>query len=331
MLYLHGVGHFHPDTVIDNAFLCSLDAGIDADWIEERVGIRERRTTLPLDYIRRTRNADTRGAAEASTTSTVDMARKAAEHALQRANLEARAIGMVIAGGCSPEMLIPADAARVAAALQIEAVAFDVSSACASFVAQVHFIRQMRPEELPDFILVLNVEALTRATNYSDRKTAVLFGDGASAAIFSPRIPATACVACSIFQTDPSGHHQVTIPAGGHFAQEGQSVQTFAVRKTGELFGQTRSKNGEQSGAREVFIGHQANLRMLETVCRRLEIPEQNHLSNVKDFGNCGAAGAPSVLSQHWDSLGPSAINLAVVGSGLSWGGIRICKKAGAA
>ena len=330
MLYLHGIGHFHPDTVIDNSFLCSLDIGVDPDWIDERVGIRERRTTLPLDYIRHTRNGDTRATAEASTTSTVAMAQKAAELAILRAGIEPRAIKTVIAGGCSPEMLIPAEAARVAAALQIDAVAFDVSAACASFVAQVHVIAQMRSEALPDFVLVVNVEALTRSTNYSDRKTAVLFGDGASAAILSPRVPASTCVGRSVFLTDPAGHKQVIIPAGGHFDQDGQGVQAFAVRKTEEVFRQTRSTNSNDAGAREIFIGHQANLRMLETVCRRLDIAQENHLSNVRDFGNCGAAGAPSVLSQHWDSLGTSAINLAVVGSGLSWGGIRICKNASA-
>jgi len=96
----------------------------------------------------------------------------------------------------------------------------------------------------------------------------------------------------------------------------------FAIRKTVESMEETGFTKDAQS---EFFIGHQANLRMLESVCRRLGIPAEKHLSNVRTFGNCGAAGAPSVLSQHWDDLGPCAVNLAVVGSGLSWGGARIC------
>jgi 3-oxoacyl-[acyl-carrier-protein] synthase-3 len=328
VLYLHGIGHFHPDTVIDNAFLGSLDIGIDPEWVEERVGILERRTTLPLEYIRRTRNIDTRAAAEVATTSTTEMARCAAEHALRRAALEPSAIQMVIAGGCCPEMLIPAEASRVAAALGINAVAFDVVAACASFIAQVHFISQMRPEALPDFILVVSVEAFTRTINYSDRKSAVLFGDCATAAIFSPRVASSARIVNSSFQTDPSGHDQITIPAGGHFAQEGHKVQMFAIRKTAESIDPSRFEGDGQSQPKEFFIGHQANLRMLEAVCRRLNIPPQNHLSNVARFGNCGAAGAPSVLSQNWESLGPCGINISVVGSGLSWGGLRICKDA---
>jgi 3-oxoacyl-[acyl-carrier-protein] synthase-3 len=331
LLYLHSVGHFHPENVIDNAFLCSLDIGVDPGWVEERVGILERRTTLSLDYIRQTRNLDARAAAEGSTTSTTEMARKAAELALHRASLEPSAIQMVIAGGCCPEMLIPAEASRVAAILGINAMAFDVSAACASFVAQVHFVSQMRPESLPDYVLVVSVEAFTRTVNYSDRQTAVLFGDGATAAILSPRISSGTRILSSSFRTDPSGQGQITIRAGGHFAQDGHRVQMFAIRKTVETveqIGPFHSGENAQAGPQEYFIGHQANLRMLEAVCRRLNLPPQNHLSNVQRFGNCGAAGAPSVLSQNWDTLVPCAINIAVVGSGLSWGGLRICKSA---
>lgn len=212
MLYLHSVGHFHPENVIDNAFLGSLDIGIDAGWVEERVGILERRTTMSLDYIRTTRNIDTRAAAEAATTSTMEMGKQAAGMALRRAELEPSAIQMVIAGGCCPEMLIPAEASRVAAALGIPAVAFDVSAACSSFIAQIHFILQMRSETLPDFILVMSVEAFTRTINYSDRKSAVLFGDGASAAIVSPRVASSTRILDSSFHTDPAGHDLITIP-----------------------------------------------------------------------------------------------------------------------
>jgi 3-oxoacyl-[acyl-carrier-protein] synthase-3 len=327
VLYLHGIGHFHPENVIDNDFLASLDIGADPTWVEERVGILQRRTSMSLDYIRQTKNADTRAAAEGSTITTTEMGKRAAEAALARAGLNANSLGMIVAGGCCPEMLIPAEASRMAAALGIPALTFDLSAACASFVAHLHFLMQMRSETLPDFILVTSIEAFTRTINYADRKTAVLFGDGATATIVSPRVPAPARIVESRLQTDPSGHDQVTIPAGGHFDQDGNRVQMFAIRKTVEAIGEGRfSANGNgHSHRREIFIGHQANLRMLEAVCKRLGVAPENHLFNVKSFGNCGAAGAPSVLSQHWDDLGACAVNLAVVGSGLSWGAVRIC------
>lgn len=326
MLYLHGLGHSHPANVIDNDFLASLDIGVDCDWIEERVGIRERRTTMSLEYIRETRNKDTRASAEGSNTSTADMAREAALCAFRRAGLDVKSVKMVIAGGCCPEMLIPAEACRLAAELEIPALAFDVSAACASFAAQVHFISQMRPETLPDFLIILNVEAFTRTVDYSDRKSAVLFGDAATAAILSPRVPSPRRIVASSFNTDPAGHRQITIPAGGHFLQDGHRVQLFAIRKTTEMVEHFLSQKNGTAPTDEYFVGHQANLRVLEAVCGRLNIPEDRHLRNVVSFGNCGAAGAPSVLSQNWDSLGPGAIaiNVAMVGSGLSWGGVRI-------
>ena len=325
MLYLHSIGHFHPPTVIDNAFLSSLDIGVDSSWVEERVGILERRTTLSLDYIRQTRNADVRGAVEGSTVSTTDMARKAGQQALERAGLDGADVKMVIAGGCCPEMLIPAEASRLAAALGIQGVAFDVSAACASFAAQIHLLTQMRPDALPDFVMVASVEAFTRSINYAERRDAVLFGDSATVAIISPRIASRMRIVRSSFNSDPTGHDQIAIRAGGHFRQDGHRVQMFAIRKTAELVDEMVPKEDRDPASKERFIGHQANLRMLEAVCRRLEIPAENHLSNVREFGNCGAAGAPSVLSQRWDELGPGAVNVAVVGSGLTWGALRIC------
>ena len=324
MLYLHGIGHFHPDTVISNEFLASLDIGVDVEWIEERVGITERRTTLSLDYIRSTRNRDTRAASEASTVTTMEMGKKAAEMALTRAGMKATDVSMVVAGGCTPEMLIPAEASRVAATLGIEAVAFDIQAGCASFATQLHVLNQMRPETLPDFVLVVNVEAFTRTIDYADRKGAVLFGDGASAAIISTRIASPYQVSATTYMSDPAGHDKVVIPAGGHFEQDGHAVQMFAIRKTAELFTSLRSNDPMQASMAQVFIGHQANLRMLQSACRRAGIDDSCHFSNVAKFGNCGAAGAPSVLSQNWDKLKTSLINVAVVGSGLAWGGVKI-------
>src|SRR4029077_11884537 len=117
---------------------------------------------------------------------------KAASHALDRAGLNAKDIGMVIAGGCLPQLNIPAQACQTAAELQIECPAFDVNSACSSFAAQLHFLNRMRPETLPDYILGVNVENNTRTINYRDRRTAVLWGDCSPAAIVSPRAPGRA-------------------------------------------------------------------------------------------------------------------------------------------
>jgi len=327
LLYLHAVGHFHPETVLDNQFLTSLDIGVDAKWIEDRVGIIERRTTLPLDYLRQTRNREPRAAAGAAHTTATEMSAGATRMALERAGLEASQLGMIISGGCSPEMQIPADSSRIANALGIGATCFDLHSACSSFASQIHFLNQMRPEALPDFVLVVNSEAFTHTIDYNDRRQAVLFGDAASAAIVSSRVPSPNVITDTSFGSDPAGQQHVTIPTGGHFAQEGHAVQVFAIKTTTDVVRSLQSNVPESEKLRQVFIGHQANLRMLENVCKRTGIALTDHYSNVGYFGNAGAAGAPTVLSQNWDELRHTVILLAVVGSGLAWGGMKITRE----
>jgi 3-oxoacyl-[acyl-carrier-protein] synthase III len=326
-LYLHAIGHFHPETVLDNQFLTSLDIGVDAKWIEDRVGIFERRTTLPLDYLRQTRNQQPRAAAEAAHTTATQMSVGATRMALERAGLEASQLGMIVSGGCSPEMQIPADASRIAHALGIGATCFDLHSACSSFASQIHVLDMMRPEALPDFVLVVNSEAFTHTIDYNDRRQAILFGDGASAAIVSSRVPAPAVITHTSFASDPSGQQHVTIPTGGHFAQEGHAVQVFAIKTTSDIVKGLQDTLPASESRRKVFIGHQANLRMLENVCKRTGVALEDHYANVAYFGNAGAAGAPTVLSQHWDELRNTIILMAVVGSGLAWGGMRITRE----
>jgi len=304
MLYIHGVGHFHPENILDNQFLEDLDIDTNDQWIMERVGIKTRRTVLDLDYIKKTKNADVRGAKEASQYSNIETGKFAAEKALQRANLRRENIGMVIAGGCSPEYATPADACVLAGEMGLSAKSFDLNSACSSFAAQIYFLSMMRPEALPDFILLVSPENNTRTVDYRDRRTAVLWGDGTSAVIVSPRIPSRAQVVFTTLTSDPSGWKKVLIPGMGHFTQDGPAVQAFAIKRTVKCYREVEEKH-EDPNNKLFFISHQANLRMLESVCRRCEIPEDRHFYNVNEFGNTGASGAPTVLSQNWDRFSP--------------------------
>jgi 3-oxoacyl-[acyl-carrier-protein] synthase-3 len=325
-LYLHGMGHFHPENVIDNALLESLDIGTSDEWILDRVGIRQRRTVLPLDYLRATRNADVRAGQEAALYTNVETGRRAALHALERARLKPEDIGMVVAGGCVPEMAIPSEAARIAQALGIEAPAFDLNSACSSFGAQLHLLGQM--SALPRFVLVVNPENTTRVVNYADRATAVLWGDGTSAAVVSTEVPARVRITQSLLSSSPAGCALVTIPRFGHFAQEGSAVQRFAIKTTvaclDTLLPAARAR-AQRTGGRVRFIGHQANAMMLASVARRSGIAAEDHLHNVEAFGNTGAAGAPAVLSQSWAGLAAGdSVVLVVVGSGLTWAALTL-------
>ncbi len=325
-LHLHGLGHFHPENVIDNAFLEALDIGTNDEWIVERVGIRKRRTVLPHDYLRATKNADPRAGEEAALYSNVETGKRAALQALSRAKLRPSDIGMVIAGGCVPGMAIPADACRIANALGIEVPALDINSACSSFGAQMHLLASMM--DLPPYVLVVNPENTTRVVDYRDRATAVLWGDGTSAAVVSTQVKARVCIVATTLTSAPSGWNSVVIPRLGHFEQDGSAVQRFAIKTAQScasvLLPSAREYSAKNHGKLH-FIGHQANLLMLEAVARRAELVDEEHWHHVADYGNTGAAGAPSVLSQHWDELrGGDSVVLVVVGSGLTWSSMRM-------
>ncbi|MGZ3694264.1 MAG: 3-oxoacyl-ACP synthase III family protein [Bdellovibrionota bacterium] len=320
-LFLHGLGHFHPENVIDNAFLASLGIETDDQWIMDRVGIRTRRTILPLDYIRETKNSNPLEAKSVALYTNAKTAAKAAQMALTRAGLELKDIGMVVAGCCSPDNSIPAEACVIAAELGLNVPAFDLNSACSSFAVQLHNLRAMRPEALPDYVLVVNAENNTKIVDYSDRRTAVLWGDCTTAAIVSTRKPSRFAVTYSTIASDPSGWDKVVIPTGGKFSQNGHAVQTFAIRKSIATLSLLRGK--ARDPAKLFFIGHQANRTMLNSICERAEVPTDRHLFSVDEFGNCGAAGAPSTFSLNWNAFKKGdEIGLVVVGSGLTWGGL---------
>ena len=324
MLYFHGFGHFHPENHLDNAFLESLDIGTNASWIVDRVGIKDRRTVLPLDYIRATKNKDLRAAQEAALYSNAETGRRAALMAIERAGISPSEIGMVIAGDCSPDTCIPAEGARIAKALGINVPAFDLHSACSTFGAHVHLLEKMGAA-LPDYVLIVSPENTTRVTDFADRSSAILFGDATSAAVVSTRVPSRARVASSTFDVSPAGCDDVSIGRVTHFSQNGSAVQKFAIKKMTALLGEIQERVGPDRAGRLIYVGHQANLTMLEAVCRRCEIPPERHFHNIVDYGNQAAAGAPVVMSQRWDELRKGdAVALVVVGSGLSWSSMLI-------
>jgi 3-oxoacyl-[acyl-carrier-protein] synthase-3 len=317
-VYLHSLGHFHPENKIDNRFLEQLDIGTDNEWIVSRTGIRTRHTVLPLDYICATRNRDPRCADEASIYSNAETGCRAASMALGRAGLTASDIGMVIAGGSAPRMGSPAEACLIADRLGISAPCFDLNSACSTFIAQLRFLYMLDTAAAPDFILLVHPENLTRTVDYSDRRTAVLIGDCTSAAIVSHRVPSSVQIGPVTLESDPAGWRKVSIPAMGHLQQDGAAVQNFAIRKMSALVEHLRPRTPGDCW----FVGHQANLPMLQSVCVRAGIDPSRHLYNVDSRGNCGCAGSAAVISERFSQFGAGDdVLLAVVGAGLTWAG----------
>lgn len=325
MIWMHGIGHFHPENEITNHFLEELDIGTTDAWILERVGIRSRRTVLPLDYIRTTYNDDPRAAAEAALYNNAETGRRAAEMAMKRAGVTAADIGMVIAGSCAPDTTAPAEACNVAQALGIDAPCIDLSSACSTFGAQLHMLSLMQAEALPPFILLVVPENTTRVVHYRDRRSAVLWGDGTAAAVLSAYHPARVAILRSLLASDPSGAGKVVIPRQGHFFQNGSAVQKFAISRTVQCLRGLQEAFPDLAPSQLHFIGHQANRLMLESVCRACAVPAHRHRSNVTERGNTGAAGAPSVLSENWERFSPGDhLAMIGVGSGLTWASVML-------
>ncbi len=318
-LYVHGFGHFHPENEITNLFLEELDIGTDEEWIMERVGIRSRRTVLALDYIRDTRNRDPSQAMEAALYTHADTGVLATEMALERAGITRDAIGMVIAGSSRPGLSSPADACQIAAGLGMEVPALDINSACTSMWVAMYMLSNMLPKSLPDYVLVVAPESLTTTVDYNDRAASVLWGDCTAAAIVSTRIPSRIQMLQNTVECSPAGYEKVVVPLFGHFKQEGRTVQMFAIKKTVRCLRRIQ-KTFPSPGRRLNFVGHQANLRMLESVCQQCDIDDERHHSNVVEFGNGGAAGAPSVLSMNSDRwTDQDDVAVIGVGSGLTW------------
>ena len=318
-LNLLGVGHFHPSNEISNQFLESLDIGTNEDWIMERVGIRSRRTTLPLDYIRETRNVDSREAPRVAEISNAELGARAATLALERAGISASDVGLVIGGTCAPDTVSPAESCNVSRLLEIESPSLDVNSACTSFLAGMRGVSMMREDALPDYVLVVAMESMTSTVDYSDRRAAVLWGDAGFAAVLSPRHRGRARIEDTFLDSSPAGADKVTVARQGFFEQEGRTVQMFAIKKTSMCLNRIKAMQ-EESKRPLHFIGHQANLRMLETVCKRCDIPEERHHTNVEIFGNTGATSSGTVLSQNWDKWRDGDdVGVVGVGSGLTW------------
>lgn len=318
MIYLHGIGHFHPENVITNRFISDLDIGSDETWIMERVGISSRFTSLDLSYIRDTKNHDPRGAWEASLYSRQELGAKAASMAMERAGVKAEDIGLVISGTSTPEHTIPAEAACIAAGLGIQATCFDMNSACSTFLVQLSVLNTMKAEKTPPYILVVQPENYTHVVDYSDRNTAPLFGDGASAAVVSLTVESDKVFSHLNFDSIPMDWNKVRIPKLGHFTQQGQAVQGFAIRTATRSLKHLQKESGREDSL--TFIGHQANALMLDHVRERCGISPDRHWHNVVYHGNTGGASAPSVLSQNWDRLqAGERVGMVVVGAGLTW------------
>jgi 3-oxoacyl-[acyl-carrier-protein] synthase-3 len=322
MLHILGMGTCHPTTSIDNHFLEALDVGTSAQWIEEKIGILERVTTLPADYIRETRNQDPRMALEVASMSATDLGIAAAKEALKKTGISAAQIGMVIVNCCSPRQTMPSEAERITEQLGISVPSFDVYTACPAFALHIDFLRNFEEAALPEFVLCISTAVMTQHVNYNDRSDGAIWGDGAAAWVVSTKHLGRLEILDSTFTADPTRCDAVIVDSYSFFHQDGRAVRDFSVRQTVRLIKALEEKFPVDWN-RDIFIGHQANRTMLEQITNNREIPASNHWHNVTYLGNQAGAGAPASLCMHWDQMVTGQhIVVAVVGAGLSWGSI---------
>ena len=324
MLHILGMGVSHPTTSIDNHFLEALDVGTNAQWIEEKIGILKRVTTLSEEYIKTTRNQDPRMAREVASMSATDLGVEAAKQALASAGISARDVGMVIVNCCTPQDTMPGEAVRIAEQLDCPALAFDVYTACPAFALHIDFLRKYEERALPEFILCISTATMTHHVDYNDRSDGAIWGDGAAAWIVSPTHKGKLEVIESTYTADPTRCAAVVVDSYRFFHQDGRAVRDFSVRQTVRLIKALQDRY-DIDWSRDVFIGHQANKTMLEQITRNRGVPADNHWHNVTYLGNQAGAGAPASLAMHWDKLQSGQnIVVAVVGAGLSWGSILL-------
>lgn len=331
-VFIQSMGHFHPENVLDNSFFEELGIGSDSAWVEERTGIRARRSVLDKESIRAlSRGEKNLGELRQDNKVATIASMSLPAWSLLRERypeLNPNSIDTLICGTSIPDFDIPSNASTIAAALQLQCLSFDANSACSSFVLDIHLAKNLIVSGAHHKIAVFNPERYSLRMDFQDRNSCILFGDGCAAALVSGVERAGSLeVLDSLVVSDPSGFDLVKIPDGETFSQNGKAVQKFAISKTLEACLQILERNQLDPSDIAYFTGHQANLRMVSSAAERLGIPELKHLHNVEDLGNQGAAGAPAVLSMNWDKLRTGdLILLAVVGSGLTWGSLLLKK-----
>jgi 3-oxoacyl-[acyl-carrier-protein] synthase-3 len=328
-----GLGAHVPAKVVTNDDLAKVLDTSD-EWIRQRTGIRERRV------------------AEAGLSSS-DLGIIAAREALADAATSAASIDLVITATISPDQLMPATAARVAHECGCSnAGACDVSAGCTGFVYALAMAAGAVASGLHDQVLVVGAETISRIIDWEDRSTAVLFGDGAGAVVVS------ACGSsrgvgdgCSLGEAkgsagilgfdlggDGAGAEFLLIPAGGsrlpasrttvearqHFMKmNGNEVYKFATRVIAQSAGRVLERCGRDVDAIDLFVPHQANLRIIDAAVRKLGIPKDKVYTNLQEYGNTSCASIPLCLSGaraegrlHEGDL----ILLMGFGAGLTWG-----------
>lgn len=302
---LIGVGKYVPSKVVTNH---DLEQRIDTndEWIRTRTGIEERRI------------AD-------ENTDTSDMAYEAAKQAIENSGVQPEDIGMIIVATVTPDRPFPSVATILQERLGAKnAAAMDVSAACAGFMYGVVTAKHFVEAATYKHVLVVGVEKLSKITDWEDRNTAVLFGDGAGAAVVSQVSEGRGILSFELGADGTGGKH---LYQDEFIRMNGREVFKFAVRQMGESAVNVTEKAGLTTEDVDYLIPHQANIRIMEASRERLGLPVEKMSKSVHKYGNTSAASIPISL---FDDLQEGRVKdddiivLVGFGGGLTWGALCI-------
>ncbi|WP_349410247.1 beta-ketoacyl-ACP synthase III [Pseudalkalibacillus sp. SCS-8] len=301
-----GIGKYVPERVMTNQELEKMVDTSD-EWIRTRTGIEERRIA----------NEDM---------NTSHMAENAANEALKDAGLEASEIDLILVATVTGDYGFPSVACLIQERLGAKnAVAMDLSAACAGFIYGMITAQQYIKTETYKNILVIGVEKLSKITDWEDRNTAVLFGDGAGAAVLAP-VASDKGILSFDMGSDGSGAKYL-FQNGDHLYMNGREVFKFAVRQMPESSMKVVEKAGLKKEDVDFLIPHQANIRIMEAARERLDLPKEKMASTVGKYGNTSSSSIPIALVDAVEEgkiKNGDVLVLVGFGGGLTWGAVAL-------
>ncbi|WP_456275879.1 beta-ketoacyl-ACP synthase III [Bacillus sp. AK128] len=300
-----GIGRYLPERVVTNHELEQMVDTSD-EWIRTRTGIEERR--IASDDI-----------------DTSDMAFFAAEKALVNAGITAEDIDLIVVATVTPDNPFPSVACLIQDKLGAKnAAAFDIGAACAGFMYGMVMAKQFIESNVYKNVLVVGVEKLSKITDWNDRNTAVLFGDGAGAAVMGPVSEGRGILS---FELGSDGSGAKHLYQEDYIVMNGREVFKFAVRQMGESSINVLEKAGLSKEDVDFLIPHQANIRIMEAARQRLELPEEKMAKTVSKYGNTSASSIPIAIVEELEKGKIKDDDLLVMvgfGGGLTWGAVAL-------
>jgi 3-oxoacyl-[acyl-carrier-protein] synthase III len=316
-----GTGRSLPSQVLTNEDLTHMVETSD-EWITTRTGIKQRHKAAPGEY-------------------TSTFATAAGRRALERAQLSAEELDLIICATVCPDQALPSTAVFIQSQLGAKkAAAFDLVAACSGFLYSLTVANQFIASGLYQNILVIGVEVLSRYVDYTDRATCVLFGDGAGAAVIQRSPDPHRGVLATRIQSDgdlasvlytPGGGTRIpasreSVESGQHFIKmKGNELFKVAVRSMEDTARRLLDEQKMSANDIDLFVPHQANQRITDAVAERLCVPAEKVYSNIAHTGNTSAASIPICLDELVEAgrLQPgTTLLMTSFGAGVTWGGV---------